>query len=484
MLIDEFDLNMDAASTISASKQMADALKCAIIKGAIRPGFVLPSVRDLAGQLNISRSTASRAIEALSAQGYVVAERGSGTRVASHLPGQSQELLPASIVARDVALSRFGEWLKQRHEIGKTSTKLHYDGPRLRDLPLNIWRELLVKHCRSTIDEEVSYVPEPFGFPPLREAYVSYLIRARAAKVTQERLAVFASRNLRLDLICRLLLDEGDVIAMEDPGFFVGREQFLAIGAKVVPIDVDGQGMVVEQLETLAVPPRLIYCTPSHQAPTGAVMPMGRRKKLLDYAAAHDAYIIEDDYDSEFRYDGRPLPCLQGMDTNDRTIYLSCLWTVMAPVSRIGFMVVPETLVAAMNAAKCLVERDVSLVEQAAIADFINEGHLEKLIRRQRTKHAAQRQIVINKLESILGKSVWIAPESAGLEVLVRFETAYHSEQIEKAIADSGMPMYSTAAYYMSAPRPLEYVIAFAGTDEEELALIVEKFASQLARLA
>lgn len=483
MLIDEFELTMDAGSTISASKQMADALKCAIIKGSIRPGFVLPSVRDLAGQLNISRSTASRAIEALSAQGYVVAERGSGTRVASHLPGQSQEVQPVKAVTRDVTLSRFGEFLIHRHELGRTSTKLTYNGPPLRDLPLNIWRDLLVKHCRSTIDEEVSYVPEPFGFPPLREAYVSYLIRARAAKVTQERVAVFASRNLRLDLICRLLLDEGDIIAMEDPGFCVGREQFLAIGAKVVPIEVDAQGMVVEQLEALAVPPRLIYCTPSHQAPTGAVMSMGRRKKLLDYAAAHDAYIIEDDYDSEFRYDGRPLPCLQGMDTNDRTIYLSCLWTVLAPVTRVGFMVVPESLVAAMNAAKSLVERDVSLVEQAAIADFINEGHLEKLIRRQRTKHAAQRQIVIDKLESILGKSVWIAPESAGLEVMVRFDSVYQAEQIEQAIKDSGMPMYSTAIYYLHAPRPLEYVIAFATPEAEELRSMVDKFARQVARL-
>jgi GntR family transcriptional regulator/MocR family aminotransferase len=195
----------------------------------------------------------------------------------------------------------------------------------------------------------MEYVPEPFGYQPLREAYASYLIRARAVKVSHDRLITFASRNLRLDLISRLLLNEGDLIAIEEPGFSAAREQFLANGAQIAPIGVDNQGLIVEQLKELKTAPRLIYVTPSHQAPTGAVMSMNRRKQLLEYAAKNQAYIIEDDYDSEFRYDGRPLPSLQGMDNNDRTIYLSCLWNAMAPVSRIGFMVVPDPLVEPMS---------------------------------------------------------------------------------------------------------------------------------------
>lgn len=470
MLIDRFDLRLDMVAPKSASKQISDALKSAILEGTIKPGYPLPSVRELAADLNISRSTAARAIDYLSAQGYVLCERGSGNSVAPHLPGQAPRLKPDRPVLQKVQLSRFGNWLMERHESGQASLSFNYGGPRLRDLPLNILRDLLVKHCRSTIDENTTYVPEPFGFPLLQEAYASYLIRARAAVVSKERLAVFASRNLRLDLISRLLLDEGDTVAMEEPGFPSARHQFLALGAKLVPIDVDAQGLVVEELEALPTPPRLIYVTPSHQAPTGAVLSLARRKKLLEYATIHDAYIIEDDYDSEFRYDGRPLPCLQGMDANDRTIYLSCLWTVLAPVSRIGFMVIPESLVAPMNAAKCLVERDVSLVEQAALADFINEGHLEKLIKRQRSRYAAQRKVVIDLLVQGLGSDVWIAPESAGLEVLVRFDSRFNPALIRQAIAKSGMPMTPTNDYYLGTPRSLEYLISFVSADEQELA--------------
>lgn len=480
MQIDSFLLQLDSKSSLSAAKQLADALKSAIIEGHIKPGFELPSLRELAAGLNVSRSTASRAIEALAAQGYVIAERGSGTRVAQHLPGQNEILQEPVIRREELNLSRFGNWLLARYAAGKTSTTVSYGGPRLRDLPLNIWRELLAKHCRSSIDEALDYVPEPFGFPPLREAYASYLIRARAAKVTQERLAVFASRNLRLDLICRLLLDEGDIVAMEDPGFTAGREQFLAIGAKLAPIEVDAQGLMVDKLEALAMPPRLIYVTPSHQAPTGAVMSMTRRKQLLEYATTHNAYIIEDDYDSEYRYDGRPLPCLQGMDDNDRTIYLSCLWTVMAPVTRVGFMVVPQSLVAATTAAKSLVERDVSLVEQAAIADFINDGNLEKLIRKQRSKHASQRELISQALTTGLGQDIWIAPESAGLELLVRFNVRFEAAKIDNSIKESGLTCWSTSGYYMKEPRPLEYVIEFASMDEPQLAQCVEKFISLL----
>lgn len=480
MQIDSFQLQVDSKSSVSAAKQLADALKCAIIEGHIKPGFELPSLRELAAGLHVSRSTASRAIEALSAQGYVVAERGSGTRVAQHLPGQNENLQEPVIRRENPNLSRFGNWLLARYAAGKTSTTVSYGGPRLRDLPLNVWRELLAKHCRSGIDEALDYVPEPFGFPPLREAYASYLIRARAAKVTQERLAVFASRNLRLDLICRLLLDEGDTVAMEEPGFSAGREQFLAIGAKIAPIDVDAQGLMVDKLEQLAVPPRLIYVTPSHQAPTGAVMPMSRRRQLLHYATTNNAYIIEDDYDSEYRYDGRPLPCLQGMDDNDRTIYLSCLWTVLAPVTRVGFMVVPQSLIAATIAAKSLVERDVSLVEQAAIADFINDGNLEKLIRKQRSKHAAQRALLARSLDEALGQDIWIAPESAGLELLVRFNARFEVAKIENSIKESGLTCWSTAGYYMNEPRPLEYVIEFASMEEPHLALCIGLFISLL----
>ncbi|MDQ5933908.1 MAG: PLP-dependent aminotransferase family protein [Cyanobacteriota bacterium erpe_2018_sw_21hr_WHONDRS-SW48-000092_B_bin.40] len=479
MLIDRLDLALDPTSGVPASRQIAEALKEAIIEKLVSPGVILPSVRDIAKALDISRSTAARAIDELSAQGYVVTEMGSGTRVCPHLPGQSEELPPRDKVHKTVHLSQFGNRLKERFDAGVITAKTAYVGPLLRELPLSTWRELLVRHCHAASKEESQYVPEPFGYQPLREAYASYLTRARAVKVSQDRLVTFASRNLRLDLLARLLLNDGDLVAMEEPGFSAAREQFLANGAQIAQIGVDNQGLIVEQLHELKTAPRLIYVTPSHQAPTGAVMSMNRRKQLLEYAAKNQAYIIEDDYDSEFRYDGRPLPSLQGMDNNDRTIYLSCLWNAMAPVSRIGFMVVPDPLVEPLTAAKGLVERDVSLVEQAALADFINEGHLEKLIRKQRSRYAVRRQNLLSLLAKALD-TAYIAPESAGLGLLVRLNNHYEAAKIDQAIASSQLPMTSTRSYYAGAARDLEFILSFAALEESDLAQRLELFAAAL----
>jgi len=267
MIIDRLNLVIDSASTTGISRQIADAIKQAIIEKQISPGVVLPSVRDIATAINISRSTAARAMDALAAQGYVMAKMGSATRVCSHLPGQSQALPTLPVVPRTICLSRFGQRLNQRFEAGGISLNVPYVGPLLRELPLNIWRNILARHCHKASKDEIQYVPEPFGYQPLREAYSSYLIRARAVKVNPGRLIVFASRNLRLDLICRLLLKEGDLVAIEEPGFSAAREQFLANGACLAPIEVDNQGLIVEQLFALETPPRLIYVTPSHQVP-------------------------------------------------------------------------------------------------------------------------------------------------------------------------------------------------------------------------
>jgi GntR family transcriptional regulator / MocR family aminotransferase len=487
MQIDRLTFFKDDSSSVPLAQQIAEALKRGIVDGQLAPGLVLPSVRDFAAALDISRSTAARGMDLLVAQGYVVVSRGSCARVAWQLPGQakSESFCPAGAanvaLVRKPQLSQFALRLQQRLLTDTTCLNVPYTGPALAEMPLQTWRDLLARHCRAASAELSRYVPEPFGYLPLRQAYTAYLLRSRAVRVTEERLAVFASRNLRLDLLARILLNPGDIVAMEDPGFAAGREQFLAAGATVVPITVDCQGLMVDGLQALHTPPRLIYVTPSHQAPTGAVMSVNRRKQLLQYAARHDCYIIEDDYDSEFRYDGRPLPSLQGMDDSDRTIYLSCLWNVMAPVSRLGFMVLPEALVRPIKAAKALVERDISLVEQAALADFISEGHLEKLVRRQRGLYAGRRANLIEFLHSAFSGAVWTAPESAGLDLLVRFGAGYCPSAIELAARLSGLPLMPTVSAYQAEPRVGEYTIAFASMPEAKMSICLQEFRALLS---
>ncbi|CAN5721437.1 PLP-dependent aminotransferase family protein [soil metagenome] len=476
MKIGSFEFAPDHKSALPIVRQLSNGLRKAIIAGQIEPNTVLPSVREIASQLFISRSTAARAIEELAAQGYVVSELGSGTRVAAILPGEMFDRAATTlhqVVERPPQLSEFGKYCSLA--AGTIS-----EGPRnypiLSESPIKTFRELLLAEFRLSHADLKEYKPDPFGYPPLREAVASYLIRARAVKVTKERLIIFSSRNLRVDLIANLLLDPGELVVVEEPGFFFARNQFITAGCKIMPIPVDSEGLQVDKLSAVKEKIKLIYVTPSHQEPTGAVLSIARRRQLLDFAKHNGAYIIEDDYDSEYRYNGRPFPSLQGMDNGSNIIHLSCFWQVLGPISRLSFMVIPELLVEPFKAAKNLVEKDVSYIEQAALSEFINQGHLQKLIRKQKTRLAARRKILVVALQQSFRDRVYIAPESAGLNLLVRFDNSFSPRLIAMAATASGLNIDDTAVHYFRQPRSLEYTIFFSSMSVNELTIRVNLF--------
>jgi GntR family transcriptional regulator/MocR family aminotransferase len=321
------------------------------------------------------------------------------------------------------------------------------------------------------------------GLLPLRQAYASYLTRSRAVRCAPDQVAVFFARELRQDLLLRLLLNPGDCVAVEDPCYEPIRQRFAAHGANIIPLPVDHQGIDVDYLRSLRQPIKFVYVTPSHNEPTGAVLTMSRRQQLLDWAKSSGSFIIEDDYDSEYRYQSRPIPALQGMDENDCVLHLSCLWKVLAPVVKIGFLVLPDRLKGLVQSAKTLVERDLPTVDQMALAHFIEQGHLDRLVRRNRRVYASRRQALVCALVDNFGSQVITSTESAGMDMLIRLTSERSDAELEAIASECGLRLVSSAPYYARQSRRGEFIIPFSIYEEKAIEEAVNAFATRLPRI-
>ncbi len=488
----DFALTLTPDSRQPVYKQVSEALKLAILAGRLKPGEKLPSTRDLADSMSVSRFTVIRSYEELSAQGYIQTTSGSGTFVNKEIPGhlddfKNREMLrePAEPAVPMAALSIYGERVMKSEQIEAANVELfaelNYGAPTIDQLPLTRWKEMLYRATRFQDGNMLTYNSDAFGYMPLREAIASYLIRSRSVNCTPDRICIFSGAQGALDLIGRLLIDNGDAVALENPGFPGARRSMLTHGAEVISVPVDGQGMIVEHLQSLNQRIKLAYVTPSHHDPTGVVLSLPRRIALLDWAERTNAFIIEDDYDSEYRYGEKPMPSLQGLDEGDNTIYLSTFWKVLYPVVRIGYVVLPRRLVKVMERAKSLIERDFPLLEQKALTDFIDEGHLERHIKRTRVFYAKRRAALVQAVTKQFGKRIFISPVTAGMHLLVRFGSEQFDEQkVLAAASDAKVSLVSTANHYVSHPRQGEFLMGFAHLPEENIFETVQQFAANL----
>lgn len=487
----DFVLSLTQDSRQPVYKQVSEALKLAILAGRLKPGEKLPSTRDLADSMNVSRFTVIRSYEELSAQGYIQTTSGSGTFVNKDIPGHLDDVKNRELEREQVehvlptaALSVYGERVMTCEEIEDAHVELfaelNYGAPTVDQLPLTRWKEMLYRATRYQDGNMLAYHSDPFGYMPLREAICNYLIRSRSVNCTPDRVAIFSGAQGALDLMGRLLIDNGDAVALENPGFPGARRSMLTHGAEIIPIPVDGQGMIVEHLESINQRVKLAYVTPSHHDPTGVVLSLPRRIALLDWAARTDSFIFEDDYDSEYRYGDKPMPSLQGLDEHDCTIYLSTFWKVLYPVVRIGFIVLPRRMVRLVGRAKALIERDFPLLEQKALADFIDEGHLERHIKRTRVFYAKRRAALVQAVTKQFGKRIYISPVTAGMHLLVRFGEEFEEEQVLTAARTAEVSLVSTSHHYVVNSRQREYLMGFAHLPEESIHETVQKFAANL----
>src|SRR6516162_11115833 len=386
-------ISLERATSLPLYKQLYQSIRQSILRGTLRKGLRLPSTRTLAHELRGSRNIVVIAFEQLLAESYIESRTGAGTFVTETLPEDVLQVGNRPLNGNR-RLSERGETFKHLPQLALPArdpklryAPFRYGLPALDELPLDLWGRLLARHCR-TAPAEVAVHGDPGGLPRLREAIASYVGAARGVRCRTEQVIITNGSQQAIDLAARVLADPGEAAIIEDPGYIGARSALEAAGLKVIPVSVERDGLRVDLLARKHLRAKLVYVTPSHQFPLGVVLSLGNRLQLLDWAARNDTWILEDDFDSEYRYGSKPIPALQGLDSNGRVIYIGTFSKVLFATLRLGYLIVPEDLLDTFVAARWVLDRGSPLVEQAALADFIAEGHFASHIRRMRTLYA------------------------------------------------------------------------------------------------
>jgi GntR family transcriptional regulator/MocR family aminotransferase len=436
-----------------------DALRSAMQEGRLRPGARLPSSRDLARQLRVARGTVVLAYEQLRAEGYLEGAHGAGTTVVEHLPERwfmpSLAQPAATKAARSVVLSKRGEHLSSSPfslERLPAPRPFRPHTPAVDAFPIALWGRLVARHARNARPDRLREA-DARGYRPLREAVAEHLRVYRGVVCTTDQVVIGGGTQQLLDLLARLLLDEGDSVWVEDPGHFGAHGVLAGAGARLVPVPVDAAGIDVNAGIAEAPDARMAYLTPARQSPMGATLSLERRLKLLEWARERNAWLFEDDYDSEFRYDGRPLPALQSLDRHGVVLYTATFTKTMFPGIRLACAVLPEALVDSFAAALSLVTRHLPLLPQIALADFISQGHFGRHLRRMRVLYAERREALLEALRSELPEQVEIVGSSAGLEVVARLLPGINDRAVTKIALGLDLEMIPLSRY---ALRPLQ----------------------------
>ncbi|HEY9623479.1 MAG TPA: PLP-dependent aminotransferase family protein [Crinalium sp.] len=489
----DFVITLSDHALLPLHRQLYEELRRAILTGRLSPRQRIPSTRALAKSLGISRATVTLSYEQLLSEGYLETAMGSGTFVCAQLP---DDLLQSGPVVddrpstpRSIQLSTYGATLTSAELIRLPDPALainfSYGRPAFDQFPMDLWRRLVSRYCHLNPDM-MDYATDSGGYFPLREAIARYLSRARAVQCDPQQVIIINGSQQALDLMTRLLVNRDDRVALENPGYLGARRTFLAYGACLCPVPVDASGMVVSDLT--AIPDvKLVYVTPSHQFPTGAVLSLPRRLELLAWAQKTGAVILEDDYDSEYRYggrsatqDNRPIPALQGLDTGSSVIYIGTFSKVLFPALRLGYLVVPPNLVDLVIRAKWLSDRQSPLLEQYVLTDFINEGHLERHIRRMRSLYDQRRHCLVHALTTQLQHRVTILGENAGIHVMVKFHTDLTDAEILSRAAQVDVGLTSAHPYYLNGGASGEFIFGYSELSEPQILEGMRRLASVL----
>ena len=472
---DLLDLSLDQGSGRPIFLQIYLLIRDAIVARKLAPGVKLPSSRQLASRLKVSRTSAVSAYDQLLAEGYAVSRGGSGTYVSDDVPpplitATGQDIATGRPAPERMRLSMAGE---RYRAFGATL------GPPVR-LPFAVgccsvdaktieaWRRIGASHMRRFDRINLAYA-DPAGEAALRREIAAYLRAARAVHCDDDQVVILSGSQQAIDLSMRTLLDPGDTVWVEDPGYAATREALQAAGARIVPIPVDEHGLDVGAGKAIAGDARAVYITPSHQYPTGAVMSMARRLELLAWAADTGAWIIEDDYDSEFRYAGKPLASLQGIDRGHCVIYVGTLSKVLFPGLRLGFAVVPRPLVDMFRGARFLSDRAPPTLQQAMTADFMRQGYLTSHIRRMRQLYREARDVVVDDIRRHLGDLVTIDVPDGGMQLVVHFRDGISDIEITAVAQHAGLVVRPLSPHFVAAPPRHGLVLGFSGFDAHQL---------------
>ena len=451
-------------------RQIYLGLRDAVLSAKLRSGERLPSSRELAEQLHVSRTVVLLAYDQLLAEGYVSGRRGSGTYVTGALNLSAMQQRPQSSRFR---LSQYGKLAAE------ASSKVDHSRQRAKPLrydfiyarssidlfPFEAWRRMLLRNARMAPVHVLDYGAAA-GSSDLQEVIASHLKRSRGVMCDPSQILILNGSSQALDLIVRVLVEPNDSIAVEDPGYLGTREVLLAARARLRPVPVDRDGIVPEQIPTGT---RMVFVTPSHQFPTGAVLPLSRRLALLDWAKRRRALIVEDDYDGEFRYGGQALESLQGLDREGRVLYLGTFSRTVFSALRIGYLIAPQTLMPALTAAKWLSDRHTSTLEQQTLAEFIASGMYERYLRRIRRSNTARRNALLESIESVFGKDVEVTGQGAGAHIVLWPRRRVDEADVVARAKERGVGIYGVSGHYVGRRRRPGFILGFSRLSETEI---------------
>jgi GntR family transcriptional regulator/MocR family aminotransferase len=446
-------------------RQIYEGYRTAILTGRLRPGQRLPSTRALAGALAMSRLPALNAFEQLLHEGYIEGKVGAGTFVASAIP---DDLTRAALPPRPVARQRSPA---PRDEGGLGPFRVSV--PALDHFPHRIWARLLWRHGKRQSSDLMAY-GDPAGYVPLREAIAEYLCTARGVRCDAAHVLIVSGSQMALQICAMALLGAGDTVCVEEPGYPGARDALGISGARLAPIPLDDEGIDVARLNAQGRHARAVYVTPSHQYPLGTSMTAARRLALLDWARRTDGWILEDDYDSEYRYASRPLPALQGMDRAARVIYIGTFSKVLFPALRVGYVVVPPRLWATFVRLRETLDIFSPTLTQAVIAEFLREGHFARHLRRMRKLYLGRRNALVERIGARLAGLLTVHCADAGLHLAGFLPRGVDDREVLRRAAARGITGTALSTCYAGRRARSGLVLGFGGSDERQLRAAVE----------
>lgn len=470
-----FQLDLDSDTPLY--KQLYNLIREAILSRRLKGNQKLPGTRTLSRELKISRNTVVLAFEQLMIEGYITGKIGAGTYVTNDIPDNL-------LKSKEIGSKNKNKIKFSKSDLGKKFDppeliyrNISYDEivpfqnglPSLEDFPFNEWLKIINKPGTIIPHTQFGY-QDSTGYKPLRNAISNYLTTYRAVNCVPEQIIVINGSQQGLDLISRVMLDENKNVMIEDPGYFGTRASVFKAKAKVHPVPVDKEGIDIDYAYRHYPKPDFIYTTPSHQFPLGAIMSISRRLKLLEYAERNDAWIIEDDYDSEFRYTGSPLPSLQGMDKFNRVIYIGTFSKVLFPGLRLGYLVLPsEEMVKPFAVVKSITDRQSPILDQIVLSKFIEEGYFTKHIRKMRMLYKERQDFLIAELYKETGSKLKFKASDAGMHMVVWLPKNFNDKKISALAKENNLIVYPLSDYVLKFKQKPGLILGYTGFDKSKL---------------
>jgi GntR family transcriptional regulator/MocR family aminotransferase len=471
--------------------QLYRQLRSHIVSGILAPGARLPSARVLAVDLAVSRNTVEAALEQLVAEGFVTRRVGAGTTVAASL-ADIAPFANATKAKRDKRAERptpiAAPFLSARGRAIATLGRIEIESdgdpgvcaPDINVFPERAWHRVMARLAREGGTSLLSSI-HPEGLPQLRQQIAAYASLARGLRCSADQVLIVNSTQQAIDLTARVLLDPGDMACVEDPGYPSARAALVAAGLTISPVAVDAQGLDVRRLPSTPSR-RLVYTTPSHQFPTGVTLSLRRRLQLLDWANRTGGWLLEDDYDSEFRYDGRPLAALHALDTHDRVVYVATCNKLLFPGLRLAYLILPPALVDAFAAARRLTDGHSSPLAQVTLAEFMATGQFAAHVRQARHLYATKRDLLIRTIAELWGSAVRLGPTSAGLHVVAYLPAGTDDGALARASEGQGMSVRALSTYAVGPARPPGLILSFGAASPGGIRASVAALARAIRR--